>query len=678
MSKEHQGHQIEDLIIDDNKYSEIKHKEKMMKSFKEELSNRHDKIKLIKNKIMELTNNINKLDDEIMKRYKIINSDLEANEKIINSYENDEINYDIFNKIQSLKFTMNDDNLKLDILYEKMNELITEKNMWISENYCKDWGLKEGIREFLQNQYDSVITLTKSKNNFNIKKYGEIFTINGKKSQLNFEFTKIDENRSCGKIEYDKINKILSISNEGELCLADFVLGETTKDKQANLNLIGHFGEGMKLAILALCRENKNVIILSSNQKYTFSLKEDPNLKKDSKIIKCLHYNIESFNKNDEDYMENQIKVIINNISEEEWSNQINNYLWLIDNNIEIYTSIEKEHELGQMIFEDYLKGKLFIKGIYIQEISKYNFKQNLPGFNSYTLKTNRDRNIILNDFELKENLSEIASGIINKNIEYLNNVQNKEGKLFVQTKYGFEKKTYCSKSETIEHNFKKLTQNLIYCLENENKEIFDIHKLSLKLSQESKELFWNEMSSKKKSIDEQPIDHGWRIEDFIKSKKLSKNFYPYYEVSWALYQILKESSKYESIEDKYSKYKKDLKIVSPDKEHKKALININSILKRNLSNFGNKIVCFKNFIENDINFCYFENNEYIFNSEKLKEKPDTNWKFWIICKILKIEDIDIEKQYKIFYDIFDNSFNNKEEESSLMMKFKNKFIYHN
>ena len=92
--------------------------------------------------------------------------------------------------------------------------------MWISENYCKDWGLKEGIREFLQNQYDAVITLTKSKENFNIKNYGEIFTINGKKSQLNFEFTKKDENKICGKIEYDKINKILSISNEGELYLA--------------------------------------------------------------------------------------------------------------------------------------------------------------------------------------------------------------------------------------------------------------------------------------------------------------------------------------------------------------------------------------------------------------------------------------------------------------------------
>lgn len=660
-SKKHEGHLIEnldDLIIDDDKYNEIKNNQSRLKLFKEELSNKHDEIKMINNKIMQLSNIITKLIKEIKERYKLINSDFEFNEKIINSYEREETNYYILNKIQSLKFAMNNDNLKLDILYEKLDELklIGGKNMWISENYCKDWGLKEGIREFLQNQYDEVITLTKSKNNINIKKYGEIYTIKGKKSQLNFEFSKIDVNKICGKIEYDKINKILSISNEGEICLADFLLGGT-KEEQANLNCIGHFGEGMKLAILALCRENKNVIILSSNQKYTFSLKEDPNFKKESKIIKCLHCNIESINKNDKDYMENenQVKVIINNISEEEWSNQINNFLWLIENDIEIYTSIEKECELGQMIFEDYLKGKLFIKGIYVQEISNYDFKKNLPGFNLYTLKTNRDRNIIQNDFELKENLSRIVSGIFNKNIKYLTNVQKKEGKSFEQNNYGFKEKNYFSIGKPINPNFKYLTQNLLYCLQNKSKKIFDPYTLSSKLSQECKNLIWDEMNLEKDNNGKQPICYENDIKNFIKNRKLSKNFYPYYIVSWDLYYILKYCSKYESIEDKYSRYKKDIIIVSPDKEHQNALNNINSILKRNLSNCENKNIHIITFEESDINFCFFENNDYIFNCEKLKEKPDINWKFWIICKILKMEEINFEDNYEIFYELFDN-----------------------
>lgn len=417
----------------------------------------------------------------------------------------------------------------------------------------------------------------------------------------------------------------------------------------------------MKLAILALCRENKNVIILSSNQKYSFSLKEDPNFKKESKIIKCLHCNIESINKNDKDYMEkeNQVKVIINNINEEEWSNQINNFLWLIENDIEIYTSIEKECELGQIIFEDYLKGKLFIKGIYVQEISNYDFKKNLPGFNSYTLKTNRDRNIIQNDSELKKDLSRIISGIFNKNIKYLTNFQKKEGKSFEQNNYGFIEKTYFLIGKPIYSNFKYLTQNLLYCLQNKSKRIFDPHILSSKLSQECKNLIWNEMNLEKDHNDKQPIYNENEIKKFINNRKLSNNFYPYYMVSWDLYYILKDCPKYESIEDKYSRYKKDIIISSPDKEHQNALNDINSILKRNISKCKNKNIQFINFKQSDKNFCYFENNDYIFNCEKLKEKPDINWKFWIICKILKMEEINFEDNY----DLFDNLFNDEDKD---------------
>lgn len=133
-------------------------------------------------------------------------------------------------------------------------------------------GLKEGIRVFIQNQYDEVISRIGSKNKLSVEKTGEIFTINGKERKLNFNFKY--ENKIYGKIEYDKTNKILSISNEGEIFLSDFLLG-SMKSQQENLDLIGHFGEGMKLEILAFCRKEKNVAIISSNKKYTFCLRQD-------------------------------------------------------------------------------------------------------------------------------------------------------------------------------------------------------------------------------------------------------------------------------------------------------------------------------------------------------------------------------------------------------------------
>ena len=45
----------------------------------------------------------------------------------------------------------------------------------------------------------------------------------------------------------------------------------------------------------------------------------------------------------------------------------------------------------------------------------------------------------------------------------------------------------------------------------------------------------------------------------------------------------------------------------------------------------------------------------HIFLILKKEENLDIKWNFWILCKILKIEEIHIEDNYKIFYDLFDD-----------------------
>ena len=188
---------------------------------------------------------------------------------------------------------------------------------------------------------------------------------------------KIGEEKIYGKIRYDKNNKILSISNEGELSLSDFLLGGS-KEELNNQDIIGLFGEGMKLAILALCRLEKNVTIFSSENKYSFKLKEDKNFIKNNKIQKCLHCKIEkNYNLN----MKNIVKVLIENINENEWGNEIDNFLWLLGEDIDIINSVDNNNnEIGKIIYEDHLKNKIFVKGIYIQELDekKDNF---IPGF---------------------------------------------------------------------------------------------------------------------------------------------------------------------------------------------------------------------------------------------------------------------------------------------------------
>ena len=140
-----------------------------------------------------------------------------------------------------------------------------------------------------------------------------------------------------GKIKYDEDKKTLIISNKGKLYLSNFLLG-SLKEETRNPELIGKFGEGMKLAILALCRMKKNVIIISTNKKFSFIIKEDSNFFQNNQSQKCLHCKIENFKNNN---IDENIEVIIKNINKDEWGENVKNYLWLLEDNIEIYTSID-------------------------------------------------------------------------------------------------------------------------------------------------------------------------------------------------------------------------------------------------------------------------------------------------------------------------------------------------
>ena len=216
--------------------------------------------------------------------------------------------------------------------------------------------------------------------------------------------------------------------------------------------------------------------IISSNKKYSFYIKEDSNFIKNSKPQKCLHCQIDNYNYNG---MNNLVEVIINNINEEEWGNQIDNFLWLLGNDIEIYTSVDKDNkEIGEIIYEDYLKNRVYVKGIFIQIIKE---KQNskiekdkdkdenkiIPGINA-NLKLDRDRNCIQSNSELHTFLAKIFSGTMNKNIEFLKDIQENKGGTFVKTKYGYEK-VEGQGNRKLNTGLKNFTANLISCLEKEN-----------------------------------------------------------------------------------------------------------------------------------------------------------------------------------------------------------------
>ena len=153
-------------------------------------------------------------------------------------------------------------------IYEGKNDI----NTWISSVYCSKWGLKEAVREILQNQRDEIVNQLGQEN------------IESKSiSKYDFNFLKKGTNEIYGKIRYDKLRSILSIENKGKLETFNLLLGGTTRKNNSSPGIIGQFGEGLKIAAIALLRENKMISIINNNQVWRFSLKEDENFIRENK-----------------------------------------------------------------------------------------------------------------------------------------------------------------------------------------------------------------------------------------------------------------------------------------------------------------------------------------------------------------------------------------------------------
>ena len=254
---------------------------------------------------------------------------IDLSDNLIKAYKKGNNNYYILSNLKVLSSEIEKNNYFNNIDYSQLSKYIDDivsinisidknfgfKNMWISEKYCKNWGFKEAIREFIQNQHDGIITKINSKENILVKGIGPKFKINGISKYLDFDIMNKNDLKIYGKIRYDKENEYLSISNEGQLFLGDFLFGNS-KEELNNPDIIGKYGEGMKLAILALCRIEKDVTIFSSNKKYTFTFKEDENLLQNDQPQKCLHIKIEDSKEKEKD----QIIVNIQNVSEIEWN----------------------------------------------------------------------------------------------------------------------------------------------------------------------------------------------------------------------------------------------------------------------------------------------------------------------------------------------------------------------
>jgi len=335
------------------------------------------------------------------------------------------------------------------------------RNLFISIFYCKHWDIWEALREILQNQMDGMIIKAKDRQNIKINR----IDIN------NFIFTDETNERLLGEIHYDPENKELIVWNLGHLETADLLLGGNKIEEQ----LIGRFGEGMKLSALALLRKDRTFTICNGDEQWSFSLNLDEYFTKNGEIQECLFWSKKIHNE------KGIIKVIIKNIEPKKWEDTTDKILWLADKNE--FHCIEAID--GRILFGEKFKNKLYVKGIFIEDTLKNRNEKNdlvsVYGFNA-DFDLDRDRNTVVQI----ENRNALTSKII---AYVLNNLDKLRGEN--------------SSDEYLIECLNKFTKEVVSHLGINRKNVCGIWN---HLSVTAKDLIWDEWSSLNGNKGKQPV----------------------------------------------------------------------------------------------------------------------------------------------------------------------------
>lgn len=208
----------------------------------------------------------------------------------------------------------------------------------INVAYLPEWGAWEGIRELIQN---------------------------GKDAETEFN----------APLDVTFHNGTLRIENEGaEMSREALLFG--TSSKTSRTDMIGKFGEGLKLGTLALVRNGHEVKIRTGAEVWSALIERSEKYDADVLKFDCVG-NREP---------KKRVRVEIGNITEETWNQLRERFLFL--------AKIKKDERVktdrGDLLFGDRFRGRVYVKGIYVQTDKRLNYGYN---FNSATV--DRDRKMV-------------------------------------------------------------------------------------------------------------------------------------------------------------------------------------------------------------------------------------------------------------------------------------------
>jgi hypothetical protein len=473
------------------------------------------------------------------------------------------------------------------------------------------WALKEGVREIVQNLMDAVTLYAISHGGH--KDDIAIRIKDRRISDQRFrEYEFIFQEQVIGQIEYNHILRTLQCSNPGRIPIEAILLGGTEKNKMQSLEVIGRFGEGMKLAALALLREGKTFLIKTGGQVWTFFLKEDSTFKHI-----CLHFSIvglaqkveaattstpEAPNNNNNNVIVTETTVAeIGNLSIEEWNENIKHFLDLTD---ETLCSVPgSDRTMGEVLLGAKLRGRLFVKGLHVQDL----MDELHYGFNLITIDLDRDRRCIPNVWDRYRLTSQLLA-----------NVQNNRT----------ENQLNCPEAITA---LNEMLYKIYDLLAEGHGEVWFFHEyVSVQLADELFSIFQSKLQAAGKNAEAMPIIPGLdnAVEKQMKDQHITSSVYPYETCSWMLYYtLIKSTSHYRTLEQRIDHYLSNTPIYQPTQPEQEIVNRVIDKIKLIEPSFAGERIIFK-----AISYQLFfaaQNNIYL-SKELLQQhevqRHESNW----------------------------------------------------
>lgn len=208
----------------------------------------------------------------------------------------------------------------------------------VNAKYLPSWGAWEGIRELMQN---------------------------GKDAETEFD----------APLNVTHHNGTLRIENEGATLSREALLFGTSS-KADRSDMIGKFGEGLKLGVLALVRSGRTVKIRTGAEVWSAYIARSERY--DAEV---LHFEIKGGNED-----KRRVRVEISDVDAVEWNGLRERFLFL--------TKFKKDERVetgrGDLLLSDRFKGQVYVKGIYVQTDPRLS-----AGYNFNNATVDRDRKMI-------------------------------------------------------------------------------------------------------------------------------------------------------------------------------------------------------------------------------------------------------------------------------------------